>query len=247
MEKRKGAFWVHRGIEDHWLWKKKPFSPGQVWIDMILLANHKETKLPFKNKIVTIKRGEFIRSQRQLAKRWGWNRSKIQRFLVLLENDSMIERKPNRKANHITLCNYTEMQELRTKNEPKVNQKRTGSEPRVNLNKELKNVKKEKKEKDNAHFFEIFWKVWPRKIAKKDAKKAWVKINPNQILLDKILDAVETAKEGWDDPQFIPYPASWLNAERWEDEEPEIKLGASDYETKKILEGLDGRERKRHR
>lgn len=111
---------------------------------------------------------------------------------------------------------------------------------------------KEKKEtiqkkRDNAHFFEIFWNAYPKKTAKKKAREAFDRINPNQMLLDKILQAIETAKEGWDDPQFIPYPASWLNGVRWEDEEPEVKIGASDYETRKILEDMDERQRQGYR
>jgi len=90
-----GAFWVHRELFDHWLWKNKPFSMGQAWIDMIGLANHADVKVPYKDEITTIRRGEFVRSRRALADRWGWNESRVQRFIVLLENDSMIERKSN--------------------------------------------------------------------------------------------------------------------------------------------------------
>ena len=68
--------------------------------------------------------------------------------------------------------------------------------------------------------FEDFWAVWPRRVAKKDAQKAWLRIPATAH--HKILRAVEANKktEQWsrDDGQYIPYPASWLNGERWEDE-----------------------------
>ena len=108
----KGAIWLHRELCYHWLWSKKPFSPGQAWIDMLMLANHKTLKVPYKNKITEIKRGEFIRSVRYLAGRWGWSRSAVQRFIVLLKNDSMIEQKAGQRANHITICNYNKYQNL---------------------------------------------------------------------------------------------------------------------------------------
>lgn len=109
---------IHREIFDHWLWKNKPFSQAHAWIDMILLANHKEQKVVYKNQITTISRGEFIRSRRDLAKRWGWTDSAVQRFIVFLEHDLMIIRKPNPQANHISICNYGKWQGSRTNDEP---------------------------------------------------------------------------------------------------------------------------------
>lgn len=69
--------------------------------------------------------------------------------------------------------------------------------------------------------FEDFWKAYPKRQAKGQARKAWIN-RKCSTLLPQILAAVEKAKasEQWrkDGGQFIPYPASWLNAERWEDE-----------------------------
>jgi hypothetical protein len=67
--------------------------------------------------------------------------------------------------------------------------------------------------------FDRFWKAYPRKRGKKAALKAWKNLKPNQGLVEIILKAVEAGKaNGWDDPQFIPYPATWLNRGQWEDE-----------------------------
>jgi hypothetical protein len=68
--------------------------------------------------------------------------------------------------------------------------------------------------------FEEFWMLYPRKVAKASAKKAWQKLTEEQQLLAaKALDnhcqywkLKETAIE------FIPHPATWINQERWEDE-----------------------------
>ena len=74
----------------------------------------------------------------------------------------------------------------------------------------------------NGESFEIFWKEYPRKIAKQNALKAWLKLNPDSALAGVILDAVRRQKNnpGWlkDGGQFIPHPATWLNGRRWEDE-----------------------------
>jgi|SoiMetStandDraft_2_1073263.scaffolds.fasta_scaffold08327_3 hypothetical protein len=75
---------------------------------------------------------------------------------------------------------------------------------------------------DTTTGFSLFWKSYPRKTAKGDAERAWRKLNPSEELQQTILAAVERAKqsEQWqrDGGRFIPYPTTWLNGRRWEDE-----------------------------
>lgn len=70
--------------------------------------------------------------------------------------------------------------------------------------------------------FDTFWTFYPRKLGKAAALKAWIKLQPDDALLDTILKAITVAKQSpaWlkDNGQFIPHPASWLNGKRWEDE-----------------------------
>ena len=70
----------------------------------------------------------------------------------------------------------------------------------------------------------MFWKEYPRKQGKKDALKAWLKIKPDEALAERIISALKLQKQGagWqrDNGKFVPYPATWLNGERWEDEAP---------------------------
>ena len=78
--------------------------------------------------------------------------------------------------------------------------------------------------------FDEFWKAYPRKANKPAAKKAFKRISPSRELLDKMLEAISRFKLSpeWtqDSGQFIPYPSSWLNGERWND----IKQGNADSE-----------------
>lgn len=70
--------------------------------------------------------------------------------------------------------------------------------------------------------WEHFWAVYPRKVDKKAALKAWTKLAPDSVLIDRIIAAVGIHKttDEWnqDGGKFVPYPASWLNGRRWEDE-----------------------------
>lgn len=70
--------------------------------------------------------------------------------------------------------------------------------------------------------FNKFWEAYPKKRSKGQAEKAFKKLKPDDLLLKTILDKIELLKltDDWkkDKGQFIPYPATWLNAKGWEDE-----------------------------
>ena len=75
--------------------------------------------------------------------------------------------------------------------------------------------------------FEIFWKLYPKKVGKGLAYKIWARLKPNPILQNLILEAVKGQKKSrqWreDDGKYIPHPSTWLNQRRWEDEAPKVK------------------------
>jgi len=88
--------------------------------------------------------------------------------------------------------------------------------------KEKDKVRIKKPKKINGEMFEKFWKAYPKKVAKQDAEKAFLKTNPDESILEIMLNCIESSKksQGWtkDDGEFIPHPATWLNKRRWEDE-----------------------------
>jgi hypothetical protein len=69
--------------------------------------------------------------------------------------------------------------------------------------------------------FDEFYAAYPKKKKRPDALKAWDKLKPDEALRAQILRAIatqaKTAQWQKDGGQFIPYPASWLNAEGWND------------------------------
>ena len=69
--------------------------------------------------------------------------------------------------------------------------------------------------------FGSFWLIYPRKESRKDALKAWSQIDP-KIWLDIIISCAAWRLE-WarQERQFLPYAATWLRGERWEDELPQ--------------------------
>lgn len=79
---------------------------------------------------------------------------------------------------------------------------------------------KEQGKREDAQF-DVFWKAYPKKTAKDDARKAFYKRKPDSEMLQQMLQALETqsASPAWtkDGGQFIPNPATWLNGGRWQD------------------------------
>ena len=87
--------------------------------------------------------------------------------------------------------------------------------------------------------FEEFYSAYPRKEARAAAAKAFAKVKePVSTLLTAL--AWQRERNEWkkDGGQFIPLPASWLNAERWKDEKPAFQPGdtLAWYETKNGVE-----------
>lgn len=72
-------------------------------------------------------------------------------------------------------------------------------------------------------YFDQFWNSYPRKVNKALAKVEWRKLPPDSVLYSKILGAVERYKctRQWQDTSYIPYPANFLQDERWEDDIPD--------------------------
>jgi hypothetical protein len=71
--------------------------------------------------------------------------------------------------------------------------------------------------------FGVFWLAYPKKKSRADAEKAWRTLAPSPELTQRILAAVAAQRvtADWikDKGKWIPYPATWINGKRWEDED----------------------------
>jgi hypothetical protein len=67
--------------------------------------------------------------------------------------------------------------------------------------------------------FDDFYKLYPRKVAKGMACKAWQKVSAadRPLLMRRLQKFIDVDWKGTE-VRFVPYPATWLNARRWEDE-----------------------------
>lgn len=68
--------------------------------------------------------------------------------------------------------------------------------------------------------FDEFWTVYPRKVAKGAARKAWPKAVEAACGVEPIIEGARryAIERDGEDPKFTAHPATWLRAERWADQ-----------------------------
>jgi len=145
---------VHRRIMESDYWLSEPFTRAQAWIDLLLLANHKDGTVRKRGILFEVKRGQVGYSEETLADRWRWSRGKVRRFLGELKTRQQIERDPvqqNKKLSYlITIENYDLYQSDSTINETvdDTTSGTTDGQQTDNKRYRNKNVKKVKNEKN---------------------------------------------------------------------------------------------------
>jgi hypothetical protein len=124
--KDKGYISLYRSIQEHYLYPNhRKFTEFEAWVDMLLLANHKEADILIGMQKVKIGRGEFLTSELKLSLRWMWGRDRVRNFLKLLVNDKMIFKNSSSKFTMITICNYDGYQNSLTTKQQQGNNKAT--------------------------------------------------------------------------------------------------------------------------
>ena len=103
----KGWIKLHRSLQDCWIWTiDEPFDKRSAWVDLLMLANHKDVKLMFNGELATIQRGQILTSVRKLSSRWKWSTNKVYRFLNQLQIDFMVQRESDNYRTLITIVKY---------------------------------------------------------------------------------------------------------------------------------------------
>ncbi len=137
---------LHRQVSNNSLWTSEPFTRGQAWIDLLMIANFKDSYYFKRGVRVDVKRGEIGRSTVELADRWKWSRGKVNRFLSLLEKEEQIVQQKMNVTTLISIVNYDTYQQddtaSATPNVQQTSSKRT----------HIKNDKKEEKDNINIDF-----------------------------------------------------------------------------------------------
>ena len=80
---------------------------------------------------------------------------------------------------------------------------------------------KEPSLKSDLESFDKFWNLYPKRVAKADALKAWKQATKKKTAGELIELAKAYSESKLPDQQYIPYPASWLNKELYDTVQPE--------------------------
>jgi hypothetical protein len=82
----------------------------------------------------------------------------------------------------------------------------------------------EKDMRSSTNDFEIFWRAYPRKVGKADARRVFDRAI-KKTTLERMLETLswQRTQDQWlrDGGAYIPHPSTWLHGERWEDEPSE--------------------------
>lgn len=100
---------LHRQIVESDIWSsedQEPFDRRSAWIYLLLIVNNEDRDTVFDGKAFHVKRGQKIISIRKLAEHWNWSRDRVSRYLKLLEDLKMIERKSTNRMTLLTIINY---------------------------------------------------------------------------------------------------------------------------------------------
>ena len=111
---------LHRDAFDHPLLRDA--DRFRAWFWLISNACWKPTKTIIKGEIIELDRGDLTFSQRFLAEKWGWSKSRVDRFMSDLRDHGMIETRTKNGAikGHaagqgqavISICNYAKYQDV---------------------------------------------------------------------------------------------------------------------------------------
>ena len=220
---QQGWISLHRKIMEHPLYReKRKFSKLEAWVDLLLMANHKDNKFMLGNELVEVKKGSFITSELKLMERWDWGKSKVRSFLELLEEDGMIIKKSDRKKTTITICNYCVYQDSEIKNRPRADREQTTSRPRADTNNNDNNeINKNIVQND---LFERWWNLYGNKKGKVKCQAKF-----NQLLKKYDFTVIENGTNLYlqhltnlkAKGEFVPQqknPLTFLNGEHFNDE-----------------------------
>jgi DNA-binding IscR family transcriptional regulator len=75
-----------------------------------------------------------------------------------------------------------------------------------------------------SYSFDVLWKAYPKKVAKGAAQRSFDRLmsRDDAPTLDVLVKAVERYAANVRDLQYCAHLATWLNSERWLDEQPDV-------------------------
>lgn len=147
MARDSGYIKLHRKCLENEFFSELPFDRWRAFEWLLFQAKYKPTKILVKGQIVKLETGQLLVSDGTLCQAWGWSRSKVRRYMKLLESESMIRINGTALGTVVTVENYTKYQSGDTTGDTAPDT--TGdTAPDISGDTHIKKVKKDKKGKE---------------------------------------------------------------------------------------------------
>lgn len=101
---------LHCQLAHHDLWLMEPFTRGQAWVDLLMLAQTKPGWIMVRGISIDLDRGQVGYSELSLSERWKWSRNKVRLFIDTLRKRQMVDVKKDNKTTIITILNFDSYQ-----------------------------------------------------------------------------------------------------------------------------------------
>ena len=134
---------LYRKVMENAVFLELPYDRWHAFEFLVLKARRFPTITILKGKPIKLEVGQLIYGEDALARKWGWSRGKVKRFLDMLENLEMIKKNGTPYGTVITIENYTKYQGDCACDDTPLDTPDSTSDGT-----HKKNVKKEKKEKN---------------------------------------------------------------------------------------------------
>jgi hypothetical protein len=190
-----GFIKLYRGWQDSDLFHDDPYCERAAWLWIISSAAWKDTvRRGARGQVIPIKRGQLHTSLRGMATVFNWSKSRVDRFLNVLEIGTAIERKSGQSGCVLTVCNYDKYQSNETgQRDTSGTQSGTRAGHERDIQEEVKKGKKVRRKKDigfskPSDVSDLVWNDW---VAMREAKK----LSISQTVINGIVR--EADKAGW--------------------------------------------------
>jgi hypothetical protein len=106
----RGYICLDRGALNHEFFEREQYSEFEAWVWLLTEAAWKKRFRRVGDYTANLERGQLIASVRFLAEKWGWKKTKVERFLNRLKTETMIGTASGTGITIITICNYDKYQ-----------------------------------------------------------------------------------------------------------------------------------------
>lgn len=112
MSEARSVFAVDRGVFDHPVFAREPYTEREAWLWLLSQAAWRPHRVRVRNGTLELRRGQCAFATRFMAQKWDWSEARVRRFLTRLKIDAMIDAQGDARTTLITICNYDVYQKV---------------------------------------------------------------------------------------------------------------------------------------